>query len=237
MSDVILVPFDLTNPKFDDLATHLKSINSLRGSKGLRRILFLVGTKCDISKPVPGMQEQIKQMMEQFNIDAYVETSSKTGLNVNLVFIKAIEARQNQRRNASQTFSISNVELFTKERIQSKLLDYFNRVQSHETPGGNIKFNHGFYFFKNSRAANREANYFLAIELHKALSKPDLSLSNLFSSDSISALREQVIKNNNINTRKDYRHTKHVNSSELNSIIQIAQSEAKAPTSSIKNIR
>ncbi|MBA2655708.1 MAG: hypothetical protein H0U70_01840 [Tatlockia sp.] len=102
--------------------------------------------------------------------------------------------------------------------IISKLTSYIERIESQRSEGG-IDFTYGFWFFSDSRAINREANYCLAKTLRDKLCDGK-SLESVFSdADKTRAL----IVNRNFSKNPNYTD-RGLNSSELNSII----SEVKA---------
>lgn len=74
--------FDLSDIKtFKNIPTWISNVQSYTDTKNIKGIL--IGTKCDLPRAVP--KDLIEKITKEHNIK-YLETSSKTGYNVNEVF-------------------------------------------------------------------------------------------------------------------------------------------------------
>lgn len=214
----IMLAFDLTNlQSFKNLLDYLKTIKA-HAEENVT--IILVGTKCDdqLNRKVP--REAIDQFMRlhALELSGYMETSAKTGENVNAAFelvtkqlLKRLKQRQRQEvfGNLAKTALIEDLE------------QYVHSIEQHRTTtSDNPDFSHGFWFFVDSRAYHREANYLLAKSLLKALMDPTHTIREVF--NNIEARRENMIDIDRIWKRKDYTD-RGIKSSELKSIIHKAR--------------
>ena len=71
-------------------------------------------------------------------------------------------------------------EAVIKDNLGKKLQRYIDRIELHRAGNGSPVYSHGFYFFKQSRAKNRAANYKLAVKLRDEL-ESSLPVSHIFS--------------------------------------------------------
>jgi serine/threonine-protein phosphatase 2A regulatory subunit A len=113
----------------------------------------------------------------------------------------------------------ASVQLVSPQQAQviQRLTAYIARVHSFEDG-----FGHGFWVAKTSRAINREINVMLAEELMTHLKDKTNNTTDLFSSDAIRALRQQLIKDYALDKRAGYVE-RPIGSRELNHIIHDAQ--------------
>lgn len=105
-----------------------------------------------------------------------------------------------------------------KQSIINALDKYIKKIESHSKEN-QPDFSHGFLFFKQSRAINREANYLLAKKLHSDLSNGQ-SMTETFSE--ITKQRDTVIADKRLFNKSNYVH-RDIHSSELNNIIKKAE--------------
>jgi small GTP-binding protein len=188
--------------------------------------IILTGTKCDLVESRKETPDAIKKLVKDNpEISAYVETSAKTGENVNQLFLLAnkLAHEENQSlHNKSDPAHKKNQQLHNK--IVGDLNKYITRIDGYTDKANEDKFHHfKFPFFKNSRAANRKANYELAKELLNKIKELDLydadymkNLAKIFNDPTTK--RENIIKKEKINTMKDF-VDRGINSSELKKVI------------------
>ncbi len=120
-----------------------------------------------------------------------------------------------------------------KQPLIDALDGYISRIQLHqneEAPRPRpLDFEHGFWFFTQSRAVNRQANYYLAQALKSALERPNVSISQVFFD--LENKRSDIFEENNLDKNMD----RGINSSELNQIIQQAKNSAHEPAITVPN--
>jgi hypothetical protein len=114
-----------------------------------------------------------------------------------------------------------------RTQIIQQLTTYIARINSYKDG-----FTHGFWVAKTSRAINREINIMLAEELVIRLKEKTKNTMDLFSSDAIKALRQQIIKNYALDKRVGYVE-RPIGSCELNHIIREVQNIEFQPLESI----
>ncbi|EHL28956.1 uridine kinase family protein [Legionella drancourtii] len=116
----------------------------------------------------------------------------------------------------------SSPEELQKSILISDLKKYIHRVEKNKEPESKeINFKYNFWFYKNSRAANREANFYLAKQLLGNLTNhPELSIQQVFAD--IRVQRTELITSKKINKRPDFVE-RNMNSHELNTIIEKAE--------------
>lgn len=71
-----------------NLKEWLKIFNNATGESEKKIPLFIVGGKCDLYSKRTIIFEDAINLMKSFNISEYIECSSKTGQNVNIIFEK-----------------------------------------------------------------------------------------------------------------------------------------------------
>ncbi len=109
--------------------------------------------------------------------------------------------------------------------IKQSLDNYILRIEQYKSSASKeIDFSHGFWFFKESRALNRKANYLLAKELLKKLNPSDgksQKWPDEFNSENIMKIRSNLIHSKNLDKSPAYTE-RGVNSTELNKVIKQA---------------
>ncbi|HEM6992002.1 TPA: GTP-binding protein [Legionella pneumophila] len=201
-ADAIIIAFDLT--RIDSLSYAINKFKEIIYIFPLKQIVF-AGTKSDLNqKLIPDFE--IQREVTALKIP-YFATSAKTGENVDEAFYKAIE------------LTIQTKPEYKLEGRDKKIVDaldkYIQRV--------NGKYNDFIFpFFKMERGIQRQANCGLAKRLKQQVESGDFKISDIFSDDNIEKLRNNVIKEESLYCKPGYRKTG-INSSELNSIIRMAQ--------------
>ena len=78
-----LILYDITQPEsFEDLKDWLKLINNASG----KIVKFLIGSKADLVDSRALSKKQGKKFQKENNLDYFIETSAKTGKNIDDVF-------------------------------------------------------------------------------------------------------------------------------------------------------
>lgn len=221
----IIISFDLTKR---DSFEHVKQwlIESSRYAIQSTNIV-LVGTKSDLTDSRAVGSKEVTDFVNNPDnkIEAYVETSSKSGDNVNVLF--GITNRLIINRMSPAIAPEKSETELLHQKIIDGLDHYIKRIDGY----GAHKFHYfKFPFFKNSRALNRRASYELAkvlSELVKALDPNEsdyiTKLGELFNGTlSIEERRKNLISNHRIDQEKDFVN-RGINSSEINKIIAMAQ--------------
>lgn len=238
--DAIILAFDLSDAdSFNNLKLHLGRIERVFG---IIRPIILVGTKSDLQSKRKIYPEDVKTFIEQSkglnpNIIDYIEVSAKTGAGVERVFEVAIKAAMAEKKRLNMPKNGSPKQIALKAGInvgrpsqrrtevgsgRQSLVDaletYIKRIESHHRPMSNdINFRYGFWFYANSRAANRKANYLLAKSLLNDLyHRFDCSIEEIFSQ--IREHRADIIETEKINEMQGY-VSRDINSHELKAII------------------
>jgi hypothetical protein len=125
---------------------------------------------------------------------------------------------ENKNANQDQTQPVSS--------IKQNLETYIHRIEQYKTSStsNEIDFSHGFRFFKQSRAINRKANYYLAKELLEQVNHPSETKqwSHEFSSENIKQRRLNIIKRDKLDESPNYKE-RGIHSTELNQIIKRAR--------------
>ncbi|MGB6977520.1 MAG: GTP-binding protein [Gammaproteobacteria bacterium] len=156
----VIVAFDLTDRvSFSDVKRWLDAYKEGESVK-----IILVGTKCDALSKRVVETEEVKEFISEskFNIEAYIETSSKTGEHVQLAFETAIRLELDRVAPAPAPDP-------RRDSLIADLQEYIGRIESHKTATNEPDFSHGFMFFKSFRAANKEVSYHLAKAFLKKL--------------------------------------------------------------------
>lgn len=128
---------------------------------------------------------------------------------------------------SSRPTSVDPEQKIIKE-LKGKLQAYIDRVRGGARADEKINYSSGFWFYKQSRAINREANYKLAVKLLEKLDQPSPSLRRIFDWElGIIGERDNII-NREILPRLEKEHKRShyvargINSTELNRIIKDA---------------
>lgn len=212
----IILTFDLTNEaSLDYLDNYMKTINS-DWEHTESPIPILVATKSDEQSERKISQELIDKFLEKYQIPVYVETSAKTGKNINAVF-----------QNASKLFYDRYIKPYKnpqdpdKIKLITALEKYIHRIEEHKlsltNPSPN--FGYGFWFLKHDRAINRQANYLLAKELLADLKIPAKTILEVFSE--IDTKRERIQSEKGLFSQY-HLFWNGIHSTELNAIINEA---------------
>lgn len=94
---VILI-FDLTNRKsFDSLTSWIKDLEKNVTPQRVKLVGFILGNKEDLENERKVSAEEAKKIAQEFNLE-YIETSAKTGKNVEKSFIELSEALIQSRK-------------------------------------------------------------------------------------------------------------------------------------------
>jgi small GTP-binding protein len=224
--NAIFVVFDLTNrTSFNNLEKWLDAAKKGQGEANI----ILVGTKSDeVNKyeiKKTEVEEFIRKNKSKYNINNYIETSSKTGENVQSVFETPTRLVLNHVQQSNSNESSAYSEDLQKQSLIVDLDRYIKRIESHKIEKTNkTDFYNGFWHHRESRAANREANYYLAKALLESLGGGE-SISEIF--NDIKRLRDSIIYESRdsqvpIGQRPNYKE-RGINSDELNAIIKKAR--------------
>lgn len=214
----ILLVFDLTDKNsLDKLRDRLGEIDRFALEK---TPVILVGAKCD--NRVVTTEEVATWMQNHPNdrIKGCVETSAKTGQNVDKAFDIAIKAALEASYQKLKKNEISGVKEAKRQKLIDALDNYITRIEKHKDSTNQPNFAYGFWHHKNSRAINREANYLLAKELQSELRSSNKDIESIF--NGANQTRDIIIGKNGLFMKDDYTK-RSINSRELNKIINLAK--------------
>jgi Ras-related protein Rab-1A len=230
----VIVAFDLTNKaSFNRAKVFIEQCDRYTKAN-----IVLVGTKFDLDNKRAVAREEIEEFIKDSscNADVYIETSAKTGENVQLAFEAAAKLILDRVSLSKRNESPLNNGIDPRKLLIADLSKYITRIESHKNPKASNKpdFSYGFWHHKNSRAVNREANYYLAKDLLNKLQYSLESIESIF--NDTDGQRDTIIANHNLYTRIDYKN-RGINSDELNAIINNARrhTSSKDRPSSRKN--
>lgn len=149
------------------------------------------------------------------NFDFLIEHVKGVAINDRIEYRKGPYPKYNNgviSVNKDRALAISNEADI--EELKQALSKYIERIE--KLPS----YSDGFWFFKESRSINREANYLLAKKLYDDLSKPNASIENVFYDlkNKRGILIHQNIKNVDVKRYTDWG----IYSDELNNIIRKA---------------
>lgn len=235
----IIIVFDTTDrTSFNNVKRWVDDVIRHYGSLPI----VLVASKIDeIGRRVVETDEAIKlakdlEAEKQVEI-SYVETSAKTGENVDIAFFTLADQclQQMQRPLSNNAHTESSV---TRRQLLIDRLDrYITRIDSYQKSSSNsIDFNHGFWFKKDSRALNRQANYYLAKSLKSQLESRQLRIDDIFDVDNIVRLRQQAIVEHQLGLMPFFKN-RGIKSRELSNIIKKSQNEIKLSKKSARSER
>jgi Ras-related protein Rab-1A len=216
-----IVVFDLTDARsFLNAQEIIKGYDD-RGSNKAK--ILLVGTKADLSGKRVVDIDEITQYVNELDLPYtvnFVETSAKTGENVQAAFeLAARSVLDGLKPNESVAQSSKKQDI--RQQVIADLTKYTSWVEKHtktdEEGKERINFSHGFWHHRNSRAANRQANYLLAKDLLLKLQDPDKSIESIFKN--IYGQRDEIIKAKGLLHLPDYTKRK-INSSALNAVFE-----------------
>ena len=221
----IILAFDLTNRKsFENLKKRIEDIDKFANSNA---VVILAGTKCDDIKNRKISREEINHFLQTINGRSitYAETSAKTGEHVEDIFVTA--SKQLIQKIHEKTVDKNKLpqhgqQMLSAESLRGKLISdlqkYITRVESYKN------FTDGFWFFRSSRAINREANYRLAKSLLQDCQDPHKNISSIF--HNVDNKRFDIIQQHGLFKRTDYAN-RGINSTDLNKIITAARAGLK----------
>lgn len=225
--DALILVFNLTDLSSLHATTALLNEHC---ENNLHSNVVLVGTQSDRGNERVMQVADIEAFMERsrYPIEAYIETSAKTGENVQAVFETAARLVLHrvvpcvQKQPFEEDERLEENDNSPKMQLISDLKKYITRIQSHPSAQNKSKpnFSYGFWFFKDSRAINRKANYLLAQSLLRQLTTTQDSIDTIF--HDINTRRQHIIQQKGLNTHVDYCE-RGINSDELNGIIQKAE--------------
>lgn len=228
---VFIVMFDLTDREsFHDAEWYIKEIEK----KSNDIPIVLVGTKSDRVTDRAIDCDAVEKMVEKNpkrNIQYYIETSSKNDQNVDFVFKVAckVAIEHHVQKKIIESNSKAN-DKNPRCVLINDLKTYIEKIEAH-TKEGLPDFAYGFWHHKDSRAVNREANYYLAIELRDRLLSTEEPISEIFSN--VSRQRDDLIRAKNLDVRP-YFINRGINSDDLNKIIKDAKKLTGNETATIK---
>lgn len=223
----IVFVFDLTNKaSFDRMRQRIEEARAIIGSNSNVQMI-LVGNKSDLIYKREVDEKEAQKLAAEFNIP-YIEASAKDSTNVDQVIeqlsTNILKKDAIEKRN-------KNLDVDHYNRMQLKLIKgfekYISDIEKSKTSKGKINFRQfKFPFFKDSRAINREANYYLAQELLNELKKPTSDIRKLFTEENIIQIRNEVIKDRRLYLRDEYVN-RGLKSSALKNVINMAQTYIK----------
>ena len=86
-TSLAIIVYAINNQKsFDDLDLWIKDLKS-NSSPDIK--IFLIGNKADLAEERVISKEMAEKIKEDYEIDYFMETSAKTGLNIQELFVKA----------------------------------------------------------------------------------------------------------------------------------------------------
>lgn len=237
-----IVVFDLTDQvSFNNIKDWIKLYREKENNNGN---IILIGNKADLVTKRVVDQTTIDDFINDptNQVDAYIETSAKTGENVNAAFQVAAEAvmkrvapeAHSKIVKHNQSMQANNQSLQeTRNKLISDLEKYIKKIESHTSPyrPGKPDFSHGFLFFSSSRAINREANYHLAKLLCNDLKTTGKTIAEIFSD--VIGRRNLIIGENDFDKRPDFVE-RGINDNDLNDIINAARNNIPTTPSETK---
>ncbi len=138
--------------------------------------------------------------------------------------------RNLQPSNQSKSPSIPQAATASSETtlidtLKEKLRKYINDVEDPKRSKNGLitNFQYNFYYAKESRGINRQINYETAKDLLKLLRADNPNIQDIFSQDSISAIRKDIITKRLSESEKKKFVDRGINSSSLNKVIDIAR--------------
>lgn len=159
--------------------------------------IILAATKADVGMRLI-TDDRIHQYIYNWNkkyphlpISGYVETSAKSGMNVEVLLQKSLQ--QNPTENQLEgTFPVE-LEAPSRTQLLQRLDRYISETAQKKDAQGNLTG--GFWFCSTARAYNREIDYHIAVKLRDELDS-DNSLSNIFQESHLIELRQQILHSN-----------------------------------------
>lgn len=186
---------------------------------------ILVGNKSDVTtRRVVDRQQIDAYVASNEKISEYIETSAKIGINVDDAFIAAVKAVYKRLNPAD--YEKHQHDFVAQPSLRAILIadlkSYIARIESHKKANDQTKidFADSFIFMKDSRAGNREGNYFLAKSLLTKLETTDETIESIFRD--IENKRNDIIFNNKVFLRTGFTN-RGIHSKPLNAVINAAR--------------
>ncbi len=223
-TDAVIVVFDVTNE--NSFKKAVQRLAEFKKTVPNDCNIILIGNKCDDVDNRVVTKKAVEEFMQLSPLQpiTYFETSAKTGENVNCVFTSAANLVMNRLLPAKASASSStpnNTDANRRDALIADLQKYINRINPTNT--AKPDFSHGFWFFKNSRALNREANYYLAKELLNELTNESgETIEAIFDRTNVNGRRFDLMDTHGILQNPNYVN-RGIRSAELNSIINKAK--------------
>ena len=179
----------------------------------------MVGTKNDLQSGLTkeGSLQGVEEYMAQYpRIAGHWDTSAK---DLDSVLQPFTEVVTEEVSSLSDAFIKDN----SRGALCKRLDTYIARIEGSDNQKQNkyaLKpdFSKGFWFFKQSRALNREANYELSKKLKEELRTTDKSIEKLLDKDHIKKLRNEIIEQKQFLSKPGFSN-RGINSSQLNDIL------------------
>ena len=116
-NNIILIYFYLKNnskKSYEDIDSWLKDLK-INSNPDIK--IFLIGNKCDLEKERIIKTEDAEKLKNDFNLDLFLETSAKTGINAQKLFIEAakilyqdyLEYKNNKPTVTSDSINLNNM--------------------------------------------------------------------------------------------------------------------------------
>jgi small GTP-binding protein len=191
--DAFIICFDLNDTKtFNNLQDWLTLVESSSHEK--RPAIVLVGTKADLDERLI-TDEQIESFMSEWNLNhpgwpiaGYVETSTKSGKNVNVLIEKVLQSISNdyQLTEIIHAKGISD----RRTQLQDSLDKFIGDTGRKKDEHGN--FTEGLGIFSQARAYNRETSYLIARQIRDEMAQ-GAPLGTIFNATHLLETQERVM--------------------------------------------
>ena len=121
-TSLAIIVYAINNQKsFDDLDLWIKDLKS-NSSPDIK--IFLIGNKADLAEERVISKEMAEKIKEDYELDYFMETSAKTGLNIQELFVKAakvlFEDYSDYKKEKRHRKKIVNQEKENKSLIEKK---------------------------------------------------------------------------------------------------------------------
>ena len=121
-TSLAIIVYAINNQKsFDDLDLWIKDLKS-NSSPDIK--IFLIGNKADLAEERVISKEMAEKIKEDYELDYFMETSAKTGLNIQELFVKAakvlFEDYSDYKKEKRHREKIVNKEKENKSLIEKK---------------------------------------------------------------------------------------------------------------------
>jgi GTPase SAR1 family protein len=182
-ADVILLAYDIT--RGESLWSLAFDWEKKLNINNRYQKTLLVGTKSDLAENKPSGHPIVSAEKEGRK---GIDTSTKTGENVSLVFETAVNLVVEHQKSFKNENLLAST---TRKTLIDDLEKYIAKIEKHADKQNNIDFKHKFRIFKDSQAANRAVNFALAYQLLEKLYDQNNSIEDVFSN--IKLQREEII--------------------------------------------